>query len=212
MTVKNRLLFLSKTLFLMFIFAVLSIFVHFDFFRNFDFQSMLNSQKLSNTMVDYVFSAFTLMGSTEIVFILIIIIFSFFYFSQKKLRFAVYLYILIYPLELLGKLLIYHPKPPITLNRYVFDFHLPSSYIIETSYSFPSGHMARSAFLAALLFVLLSKSGIKNKNKIMFSVIIVFYILLMFLSRIYLGEHWFSDVLGGTLLGLAVANLTLALW
>lgn len=194
------------------ILSLLSYLVHYDYFRYWDYQSMVLLQKISNRLIDYVFSVFTLLGSTEISFIIISVIFLILFFKKKKLIFSVYLYILIYPLELLGKLLIYHPKPPVFFNRYIFDFHLPSSFFIETSYSYPSGHMARSAFIVSLLFYLLKKSGLNKNKKVIFSILLFSYLSVMFVSRIYLGEHWFSDVLGGALLGLIISSLAVVLW
>jgi membrane-associated phospholipid phosphatase len=62
------------------------------------------------------------------------------------------------------------------------------------AYSFPSGHVARASFLLAI------GRGIPV-------VIVAIGIVLMALTRIYLGEHWFSDAVGGAVLGLAVAAL-----
>lgn len=58
--------------------------------------------------------------------------------------------------------------------------------------SFPSGHVARAAFL---LFV---GRGIPL-------VVGALAIALMALTRIYLGEHWLSDTIGGAVLGVLVA-------
>lgn len=212
MTVKKRFLSLSVSLALFLVFILLSIFVHYDFFRHFDYLSMLSVQKFTYPFIDYLFSIFTLLGSTESILLFIIALFIILYLITKRLIFSVLLYIIIYPLELLGKLMIYHPKPPVFLNRYVFDFHFPSSFFVETSYSFPSGHMARTAFLVALMFMIIKKSSLKLRSKKFLFIIFSFYISIMFISRMYLGEHWFSDVLGGTLLGLSVAFLSIALW
>ncbi|OGF98907.1 hypothetical protein A3D78_07165 [Candidatus Gottesmanbacteria bacterium RIFCSPHIGHO2_02_FULL_39_14] len=212
MTGRSRFVLFSIAVILSLILIVLSTFVHLDFFRQFDFRSMISIQKISRPQIDFLFSLLTILGSTEMTFLVILIIISVLFIRKKNLYLSIFLYILIYPLELLGKLLIYHPKPPVFLSRYVFDFHLPSSFIIETSYSYPSGHMARSAFLVSLLVFLIKREKLSPaKNKFLFLILII-YLFLMFISRIYLGEHWFSDVLGGTILGIMISQISLSLW
>ena len=83
-----------------------------------------------------------------------------------------------------------------------------------TSYSFPSGHVmfycVFFGFVGFLAFTLL-KPSLKR------SLLLVFFgglVVLIGVSRIYLGEHWASDVLGSYLLGslTLVAIIQLYLW
>lgn len=67
--------------------------------------------------------------------------------------------------------------------------------------SFPSGHvllaMAFYGFIAFLIFTLLKHGWLRTILLVAFALLI----LLMGPSRIYLGQHWFSDVMGAYVLG-----------
>lgn len=76
-----------------------------------------------------------------------------------------------------------------------------SPLVEEKSFSFPSGHaMANTAF-----YVLLYLAARKEPRAGIFAFIMI---ILIDFSRIYLGVHWPSDVLGGTALSLILITLS----
>jgi len=88
--------------------------------------------------------------------------------------------------------------------------------IVQGGYSFPSGHAMISVFVYGyLLYLTLIK--VKNKIlKILLSIFFVLLILLIGISRIYVGVHYPTDVLAGYFLALAgiilIINFSKRLW
>jgi undecaprenyl-diphosphatase len=103
----------------------------------------------------------------------------------------------------LVKLVVYRPRPSADLVH-VFR-QLPSS-------GFPSGHVleftAFCGFLVFLVHTLLKPSWGRTTLLVFFALLL----LLMGLSRIYEGQHWFSDVMGAYLLGSLWLALTIRLY
>ena len=75
--------------------------------------------------------------------------------------------------------------------------------ISESSYSYPSGH-ATVTFtifpIIAIYFILLTK--LKYSIKLLISIITMSIPILVSFSRLYLGVHYFTDILAGALVGL----------
>ncbi len=90
---------------------------------------------------------------------------------------------------LISKLLIRRPRPLVALID------------IPNSYSFPSGHTLTSIVFYIVLWYLLTKNTNKF-NKIVFFTLFILLAIIIGFTRIYLGVHFFSDVMGGILLAI----------
>lgn len=141
--------------------------------------------------------------------------------KRKKWRIAALIIPLLFGLmtltEVYGKSVVHHPAPPFFLLKNPTTV-FPKYYIWE-DYSYPSGHAARAVFLAIISFYLLVPSfseGLpltvyrsSEKKKAMWPIMLLgSYVALISISRIYLGHHWLSDVVGGLALGAGSGLLT----
>jgi membrane-associated phospholipid phosphatase len=101
--------------------------------------------------------------------------------------------------DLMLKELIARPRPPEYMHA-----------VIETSYSFPSSHAAAAAALYGFLALSAPYIASRRSQKplIMFCALVI---VAVGFSRLYLGVHYFSDIIGGYVLGGAFAWLGLAL-
>lgn len=75
----------------------------------------------------------------------------------------------------------------------------------ETSYSFPSGHAMVSMALYASLALLVLKLVSGTKTKVISISLCMFLALAIGFSRVFLGVHYITDVVGGWCLGFVIA-------
>ena len=131
----------------------------------------------------------TSLGSALVVIILTIVLFM----AIKNKRIAVSVVINLIVITILNnllKIIFLRPRPNV------------NNLILESGYSFPSGHSSTSMAFYGYLIYLIYKYVNNKKIKISLIIFLSLVIVAIGLSRIYLGVHYASDVLGGFLLAI----------
>lgn len=153
-------------------------------------------------LTDSLFLFFSFVGDYALIWF---IFFGFLvFFEQKKHKdfFIVFFSVLILSFFVSNYLLKYsfHRTRPInnikisqSLEKQIQNYNFPKDY------SFPSGHAATSFALATVL------AYFDRKRRFLFYTIAI----LIAYSRIYLGVHYFFDIIGGALLGFTIAKLVI---
>ena len=107
-------------------------------------------------------------------------------------------FLIIMPLNTLFKNFFERPRPAVEGQEiYVAQ---------KTDFAYPSGHASIVSAGALILIVLFRK-----EKELIFSAILAGEAALVCLSRIYVGDHYFFDVIGGILLGAGISIMVISL-
>lgn len=127
-----------------------------------------------------------------VIFLILLAITLFILIKDKRIGLSIFINLLIVTgLNQIIKHILQRPRPT--------EFRI----IEETGYSFPSGHsMVSMAFYGYLIYLIYKY--IKNKYVKWISIVLLSILICSIgISRIYLGVHYTSDVLGGFLLSMS---------
>ncbi|MGB9749899.1 MAG: phosphatase PAP2 family protein [Caldisericia bacterium] len=145
---------------------------------------------IRNEFLNKLFILITDLGSLE--FYLILISFLFFIFDDRKTIKILFLLMISYLINSLLKNIFKFPRPDENIVKPVYKES-------GGGYGFPSGHSQNSLVLWLGLFYIFKKNYLK--------IVSIILIILISISRLYLGLHFLFDVLGGILIGLIILFL-----
>ncbi len=190
-------------------FIVLMVFVAKQVTRSFDLVVTQTFQYSTFKALDYAMYFFTLLGSIEFSCFALLVVCWYFY--RKYEWPGVFLYLFFFMalsgIEYVLKYVVTYTSPGPEFNRNPFHWGLIA---VQTPYSFPSGHAFRSVFLLGIWYQRLNQKFIPLRGNILAQKVVIIALMIgIGVSRIYLGDHWMSDVIGGFLLagiGLLLAS------
>ena len=169
------------------LFIFLTLLIKMDLVSEFD--SFIYNLFTINDTNTLIFKSITFLGSTLFVILLCIFFFILFKILKKKQGYILVGVVIISTIfNNIIKLLIRRERP------------LVLKLVIEKTFSFPSGHTMASVSLYGILIYLVLKSNLNKKLKVILSIMLGIIPLLVGISRIYLGAHFATDIIGGYLL------------
>lgn len=208
----KKMIFILLSIFFLICFFLFSLIVKKHYLTQFDFNMSVYVQDDTPIKLDKVYQFFSSLASVEGMSILLIIVLIF---RKQLIRgIAIFsIFLASHIVELFGKIFINHPPPPFMFYKHLdastFNFN---KYYVQTGNSYPSGHSFRVVFIAIIfIYTVLQTKSFNLFIKVCLIVGAIGLICIVGISRVSLGEHWTSDVIGGGLFGLATGIFSLVL-
>lgn len=171
---------------------------HIDVAFSRDFQSE-GDTALKQSLLYNVFRAVSFLGTPFVAALMVVIsallfwLFKFYHESAYLILTAVST-----PIDFIIKNIISRPRPTSDVVRIIDN---------QSSPSFPSGHVVFfTVFFGFLIVLMLTNKKINIYLRATVTLVSLALIVLISFSRVYLGAHWITDVIGGYLVGFIILS------
>lgn len=195
---KNKILKYSLLIILLCIFISLLLLINNGYMTKFDNYVYRIIFKLYSPFSTSFFKIITFFGSTLFIVLLVILLLIVWKKSRGGLKLGIVVVVSTIVNNLV-KVIIRRPRPQVL------------RLVEENTFSFPSGHtMAVTTVVGFLIYYIWSyKKELSKNKKIIYTSLLVLYDLLVIISRVYLGAHFASDVIGGVICSIIVLVITI---
>jgi membrane-associated phospholipid phosphatase len=184
-------------------FLVITILVEFGAFNRVNLRLTHYLQGRGSTGQDIGLGLFSYFGSVEVTLVIAALIGLALFRGLRLLAVLPVAVILVASgLEVLGKTIVSSVSPGPSFQH--FPTFLPTFAHRVGHYSFPSGHVLRATITYGLVLYLAERWDLFGRDSSRLSPVLVLVILFVGYAVVYLGWHWFSDAVGGLLLGLTL--------
>lgn len=173
------------------IFFFLAFSINTSYIEKFDTYIYELTQTINNKSVTDFFKVITNLAGP--LFVIVILLLCMIFIKDKKIKKIILLNaILIITLNQIIKFIVARPRPEDIMQ------------ITEYGFSFPSAHSMFVLAFYGMFIYLIHKSNMRKKNKAVLDIILGMVIIIIPITRIYLGVHYASDVIAGLCLSSAI--------
>ena len=196
---KNKQTFLTKGSFALLLFVILGYVVKFhpNYLKDFDSLIQITLRGDLPHTLTFFFSSVTSLINTPVIMIWVAVLAGFFLY-KKWWSEAI---LLIGNLALTGLLVAF------LKNIYQRSRPAIQHLVEEGGFSFPSGHAFASTLIFGTLLIIVSQRIKSVQTKRILQSLMIVMIFIIMTSRVYLGVHYPTDVLGSFLLGLGILHV-----
>lgn len=141
--------------------------------------------------------AITHIGDPVVLFLITALILLFLWMRKKSVE------VIVFALAMFGG------AGVVWLTKHLIARPRPLGIIIETGYSFPSGHALMSSIFFPLILYFFKRTVPAGWRRKVFLGTGILLMLIIVLSRPYIGVHYLSDVIAGLLVGVLISSFAI---